>query len=58
MAIWLTPDGQHLDGEGIAPDFTQRFNGGELGTLEDNYIQAAIDVLEGKPCCANYDDAA
>ena len=58
VAIWLTPDGQHLDGEGIAPDFTLRFNGGELGTLEDNYTRAAIDVLEGKPCCANYDDAA
>jgi carboxyl-terminal processing protease len=58
VAIWLTPDGQHLDGEGISPDFALRFNGGELGTLDDNYIQAAIDVLEGKPCCANYDDAA
>ena len=58
VAIWLTPDGQHLDGEGIPPDFTLTFNGGKLGTLEDNYIQAAIDVLEGRPCCADYDDAA
>jgi carboxyl-terminal processing protease len=58
VAIWLTPDGQHLDGEGIAPDFDLAFNGGELGTLDDNYIRAAIGVLEGGSCCENYVDAA
>ncbi len=58
VAIWLTPNGQHLDGEGIAPDFDLAFNGGELGTLDDNYIRAAIGVLEGGPCCENYVDAA
>ncbi len=58
VAIWLTPDGQHLDGEGISPDFDLAFNGGELGTLDDNYIRAAIGVLEGGPCCENYVDAA
>ncbi len=58
VAIWLTPNGQHLDGEGIEPDFNLAFNNGELGTLEDNYIRAAIGVLEGGPCCENYVDAA
>lgn len=58
VAIWLTPNGQHLDGDGIEPDFNLAFNGGELGTLDDNYIRAAIGVLEGGPCCENYLDAA
>ena len=58
VAIWLTPDGQHLDGDGIVPDFDLAFNGGELGTLDDNYIRAAIGVLEGGACCENYVDAA
>ena len=49
--------GQHVDGEGIAPDFELAFNGGERGTLDDNYIRAAIGVLEGGPCCENYVDA-
>ena len=51
-------DGQQVDGEGIAPDFDLAFNGGELGTLDDNYMRAAIEVLEGGPCCENYVDAA
>ena len=58
VAIWLTPDSQHLDGQGIEPDFPLVFNGGELGTLDDNYVRAAIGVLEGGDCCETYIDAA
>ena len=58
VAIWLTPDSQHLDGQGIEPDFPLVFNGGELGTLDDNYVRAAIGVMEGGDCCETYVDAA
>ena len=33
-------------------------NGGELGTLDDNYVRAAIGVMEGGDCCETYVDAA
>jgi len=53
----LIGEGIGLD-EILAPDFDLAFNGGELGTLDDNYMRAAIEVLEGGPCCENYVDAA
>lgn len=58
VAIWLTPDSQHLDGQGIEPEFSLTFNGAELGSSADNYVRAAIGVLEGGPCCESYVDAA
>lgn len=58
VAIWQTPGGTHLDGVGIQPDFNIDGDLANRGEDDDPYIEAAIRVLRGLPCCANLGRAA
>ena len=58
VAIWETPAGTHLDGEGIEPDFKIDGDAAELGGDDDPYLEAARRVLRGQDCCAELGQAA
>jgi len=51
IATWMTPNGQHLDGEGIQPDFDLSSSKQPIGREEDNHVQAALKILRGELCC-------
>ena len=51
IATWMTPNGQHLDGEGIQPDFDLSSSKQPIGREEDNHVQAALRILRGELCC-------
>lgn len=58
VAIWETPNGTHLDGVGIEPDFKIDGDAVELGGDDDPYLEAARRVLRGQACCAELEAAA
>ena len=59
VAIWETPGGAHLAGEGIEPDFEIEVEPDhELGEEGDPYIDAAKRVLRGQDCCEGLELAA
>ena len=58
VAIWETPGGTHLAGEGIEPDFEIEVEPDELGEDGDPYIEAAKRVLRGQDCCEDLELAA
>ena len=58
IAIWETPGGTHLTGQGIEPDFEIEVEPDELGEDGDPYIEAAKRVLRGQDCCEELEQAA
>ena len=58
VAIWETPSGAHLTGEGIDPDLELEIEPDELGEDGDPYIEAAKRVLRGQDCCEDLELAA
>ena len=58
VAIWETPGGAHLTGEGIEPDLEIEAEPDELGEDGDIYIEAAKRVLRGQDCCEDLELAA
>ena len=58
IAIWETPGGTHLTGQGIEPDFEIEVEPDELGEDSDPYIEAAKRVLRGQDCCEELEQAA
>ncbi len=58
VAIWETPGGAHLTGQGIEPDFEIDVEPDVIGEDDDPYIEAAKRVLRGQECCENLQLAA
>ncbi len=58
VAIWETPGGTHLTGEGIEPDFLIEQDATDLGGDDDPYLEAARRVLRGQDCCEGLAEAA